>query len=359
MKVVYNEENVTCERHRIMRKKKSDSTVLYEIVKNDLPGFCAGYLINRENERSIGTRLGYARNLKTFFEYVTENMEEFKNRDVTEIHASEISKITPREVDEFLAEFALERKPATAARMKSSISSMYAYAANTLQEITYNATLGTQKIKKQEKDFVTYLTVEEQDRLLDCIRYGTGLTKREQMHHGRYEKRDLAIVFLLLDTGLRVSELREADNRDLNLEACSIIVTRKGGKHSEVYFSDEAAYYLKDYIEEKKILHPAACGPADPLILSRDEGRLTVRQYENIIPKYVHAALPERYESINCHKLRSSFAMTFYMRDAEKGGRDLLALQQRMNHKSLTTTNVYAKAAGNISKQTRNWREGI
>lgn len=51
--------------------------------------------------------------------------------------------------------------------------------------------------------------------------------------------------------------------------------------------------------------------------------------------------------------------MTFYIQDPQYGGHNILALQQRMNHKKLTTTNIYAKAADNVSKQTRNWRDNL
>ena len=340
-------------------ERKSEMASLMELTQNHLPPFCSGYLLNRENERALNSRLGYAKNLKIFFEYVLDNYEYFYGKKVTEILPEDLARITPQYIDIFLMKYSEGKKPATVARMKSSISSMYSYACNTLQALSYNPTLGAQKIKIPAKNYVVYLTPSEQQRLLDGIRLGTGLTNRELAHHKKYIKRDLALVFLLLDTGLRASEIQGADNRDLNMEACSIIVTRKGGDRCEVFFSDESAEYLKDYLEEKKILHPCACGPTDPLILSRDEGRLTVRQYENIVPKYVKAVLPERYESINCHKIRSSFAMCFYMRDPNHGSRDILALQERMNHKNLATTNIYAKAASNVSKQTRNWREDM
>lgn len=342
-----------------LNEKKTDYEVLYELVEKSLPEFCVGFLINRDNERTLSSRIGYARNLKMFFNYLKENKEFFSDKNIFDVLPADMARVTPQDLDLFINKYAEGKKPATVARMKSSISSMYSYLTNTLQAVTYNPALGVQKIRVPEKDYVVYLNLEEQKRLLNAVVYGTGLTKRELSLHEKYAKRDLAMIFLLLDTGLRAAELRGADNRDINLESCSIIVTRKGGMNSEVYFSDESAKYLKDYLEEKKRRFPTACGPTDPLILSQSGGRLTVRQYENIIPKYVRAALPERYESINCHKLRSSFAMSFYMRDPAQGGHNILALQQRMNHKKLTTTNIYAKAADNVSKQTRNWRDSL
>lgn len=339
-----------------MKEKKSNAEILYELVEC-LPDFCKGYLIVRANDRSMATRIGYARNLKTFFEYVLKNVKYFQSKSVKDILPSDMEKLSVEDLDLFIGIYSEDHEKPTIARMKSSISSMYQYLANTLRAISYNPVLGVQRVDVPKKDYVVYLNLQEQEQLLNTIIYGTGLTEREKSLHKRYVKRDLAMVFLLLDTGLRASELQGADNKDVDLSECSIIVTRKGGSINKVYFSDEAAEYLKDYMQEKERNLPLYNRPGDPLIISEKGTRLTVRQYENIVPKYVNAALPERYGTINCHKLRSSFAMEFYMRDPKYGGHDILALQNRMNHKRLETTNIYAKAANNVSKETRNWRE--
>lgn len=339
-----------------MKEKKSNAEILYELVEC-LPDFCKGYLIVRANDRSMATRIGYARNLKTFFEYVIKNVKYFQSKSVKDILPSDMEKLSVEDLDLFIGIYSEDHEKPTIARMKSSISSMYQYLANTLRAISYNPVLGVQRVDVPKKDYVVYLNLQEQEQLLNTIIYGTGLTEREKSLHKRYVKRDLAMVFLLLDTGLRASELQGADNKDVDLSECSIIVTRKGGSINKVYFSDEAAEYLKDYMQEKERNLPLYNRPGDPLIISEKGTRLTVRQYENIVPKYVNAALPERYGTINCHKLRSSFAMEFYMRDPKYGGHDILALQNRMNHKRLETTNIYAKAANNVSKETRNWRE--
>lgn len=339
-----------------MREKKSNTQILYELVES-LPEFCKGYLIVRANDRGIATRIGYARNLKTFFEYVLKHVRAFQGKSVKDIQPADMGKLSVEDIDLFIGYFSEDHEKPTIARMKSSISSMYNYLTNTLRAISYNPVLGVQRVDVPKKDYVVYLNLQEQEKLLNAIIYGTGLTEREKSLHKRYVKRDLALVFLLLDTGLRAAELQGADNRDVDLSECSIIVTRKGGSINKVYFSDEAAEYLRDYMLEKEANLAMFNGPADPLIISEKGTRLTVRQYENIVPKYVNAALPDRYGTINCHKLRSSFAMEFYMRDPKYGGHDILALQNRMNHKRLETTNIYAKAANNVSKETRNWRQ--
>lgn len=55
------------------------------------------------------------------------------------------------------------------------------------------------------------------------------------------------------------------------------------------------------------------------------------------------------------HKLRSNFAMSFY----EASDRDILLLQKKLHHKSITMTNIYAKASDKASEESRNLLQGV
>lgn len=338
-----------------MLEKQTESEKLFALLEQ-LPEFCNSLYVGRASERALNTRLSYVRDVTKFFEYLHDTHPYFCVIDIKAITPADMANVSVADMDKFIELYAGNHSPTTAARMKASISSMYEYLTNTLHATPFNPMHGAQKIKLPDKDFVIYLNLEEQEKLLNTIRYGEGLSDRRKKLHQRYAVRDLAMIFLFLDTGLRASEMRGIDNGDFDLEECSVIVRRKGGKLSKIYFSDESAAYIRDYINEKEILYPMYCGRSEAFLISERGTRLTVRQYENIVEKYVAAALPEKKDHISPHKLRSSFALSFYMRPAEEGGRDILALQRRMNHKSLQTTNIYAKAADNISKETRNWR---
>jgi site-specific recombinase XerD len=338
-----------------MLEKKRDSRVLIELV-DEMPEFCQDFFIGRKNERALSTRIGYARDINYFIDWMIQNHRDFcqfegKKRS---IKPSDFGMITVSDIDKYIELYSDEHQIRATARARSAISSFYKYLTDTLRAIDYNPVSGAQRIKIPNKDYVIYLTSEEQDKLLNCIRYGTGLTDRQQVWHKHYEKRDLAMIFLFLDTGLRVSELNGIDNGDLDLNECSVVVTRKGGKQSKIYFSDESCEYIRDYLEEKQIVTPLSCGPKEPLFVTLQGRRLAIRQIQEIVPKYVDAALPEKAGTISPHKLRSSFAMEFYRVE-----RDILALQQRMGHSSLNTTNIYAKAFESVSNQTRNWRKEI
>lgn len=336
-----------------MLEKKRDSSVLIALM-DELPEFCQDYFIGRKNERALSTRIGYARDLNHFIDWMIANHPYFCTLEKRHIKPSDFGRISASDMDKFLEIYSDEHQIKATARVRSAISSFYKYLTDTIRAVDYNPVSGAQKIKIPEKDYVIYLTSEEQQKLLNTILYGTGLSPRQLAWHKHYEKRDLAMIFLFLDTGMRVSELNGIDNGDLDLNECSVVVTRKGGKQSKIYFSDESAAYISDYLDEKQINVPLSCGPKEPLFVTNQGRRLTIRQIQEIVPKYVAAALPEKAGTISPHKLRSSFAMEFYRVE-----RDILALQQRMGHTSLNTTNIYAKAFESASLRTRNWRKDI
>ena len=76
-------------------------------------------------------------------------------------------------------------------------------------------------------------------KLLDLVDDGEKLTEKQKLYHKQTRVRDLALLSLLLGTGIRVSECVGLNLDDIDLEACGARVYRKGGKEAIVYFSDE------------------------------------------------------------------------------------------------------------------------
>lgn len=236
---------------------------------------------------------------------------------------------------------------------------------NTDRKLDFNPVTGSAGISIEQSDYVTYLNLDEQAKLLDCIQYGTGPTKRELTFYEKYKKRDLAIIFLFLDTGLRISELQALNVNDVTIydelvkddsNKCFVLTLRKGKKRSgktpsKVYFSDESKEYILDYLRSREI-RGEKFDSNSPLFITLEGDRLSVRQIQQMLKKYVRASLHR--SDISVHKLRSSFAMEFY-----KAEHDILVLQNRMGHASIAATNIYARASDKEEavKNSRNWRQ--
>ncbi len=333
-----------------MKEKTPPVKILLQLI-DKLPPFAGDFLMTRNKERTLGTRIAYARDFLVFLQYLIDVDPLCKKKSPKEIDFSDLSRVTPVEIDTFLSIYAEDHKESATSRSKTAISAFYKYACDTLQLIDKNPVSGSQKIKIPKKDYVIYLNRTEQEKLLHTIETGEGLSKHQQVYHRYTILRDKAIIFLFLDTGLRVSELCSLTIQDLDLSEHSLIVRRKRNKISKVYFSDESGQYLSDYLEERRARKPLVSAPEDALFLSIRDKAISVREIQTLVPKYVKLALPEKAQNISPHKLRSSFAMGFY-----SSTHDILTLQERMGHESLTTTQIYVRAAKEEVKNSRNWR---
>lgn len=96
------------------------------------------------------------------------------------------------------------------------------------------------------------LDVHEIARLLDEVESGDKLTKRQRVYHEHTRVRDLALISVLLGTGMRVSECVGLNLTDIDFENNGLRIVRKGGNESILYFGDEVEQALRDYLQQRK-----------------------------------------------------------------------------------------------------------
>ena len=124
--------------------------------------------------------------------------------------------------------------------------------------------------KLHEKELIR-LEIDEVAKLLDEVEEGDKLTElAETLYRERTKVRDLAMMSLLLGTGIRVSECVGLNINDIDFDTCGAGVCRKGGKESVIYFSDEVRDVLEDYLDEREMID-AVPGNEDALFLPCSE----------------------------------------------------------------------------------------
>lgn len=313
-----------------------------------LPEICTSYLLETGTQLSVTTRLAYAKELSTFFDYLISYSPVFCDCEKNNINKELIEQITSQDISRYLTIYKDQgHSEKTTARKRAALSSYFNYlVANRI--VSFNPVQAAVRVKLHKSDEVIYLEINDQIKLLDSVDSGNDLSKRKQAYHNKYRLRDNALCTLLLDTGIRVSELRGINIEDLDLEKCSVIITRKGGKIQTVYFSDETTEKIQDYLLERKNKEKNL-SKKDPLFVTLKGERLSVRAIEVLVKKYSESSLPGKGSKITPHKLRSSFAMGFY-----EETKDILALQRKLGHDGLAATNIYAKATDKKMQETRN-----
>ena len=133
-------------------------------------------------------------------------------------------------------------------RKMSSLRTFYAYYYKR-QLIKTNPTLLVDMPRIHEKEIIR-LEADEVASLLDFIeKGGDNLTGQKRMYYEKTKERDLAIITLLLGTGIRVSELVGLDMNDVDFKNNGLHLIRKGRKEMTVYFGDEVSDALLQYIE--------------------------------------------------------------------------------------------------------------
>ena len=331
-----------------MRKKPSVTAKIIEL-SNELPEFCSSFLLESGTSLSVETRRAYAYELIWFFDYLISYNPHFAELERTQIQISDLYQITTSDINRYTSILSETSSPPTVARKKSAISAFFNFmSSGTGAPLNFNPVLGSAKVKIPENEDVIYLTIEEQNTLIDCVKYGTGLEGRQLTFHEKYKKRDLAILLLFLDTGMRVSELNGLDIADIDLDDCSAFIYRKRDKMQTVYFSDEAKGYIEDYLLERKTKF-SGYDKDEPLFTTAQGKRLAVRSIEAMVEKYAKASLGNKADLISPHKLRSSFAMTYY----PASNHDLLALKDELGHSTFQATKRYAAATKETLRNNR------
>lgn len=191
------------------------------------------------------------------------------------------------------------------------------------------------ELAKQEDRQIDFMEDEELSRLLEApLKNAHGqMTPATNI----VRLRDKAILELLFSTGLRVSELAKLKIEHVNLKREEFSVRGKGGKIRVVFLSDQAKYWLKQYLESRSDTSPFMFIAHDRAQTARDEktvAPITSRSIERMVEKYAKAA--GIMKKITPHTLRHSYAT-----DLLRNGADIRSVQSMLGHSSITTTQIY------------------
>lgn len=149
--------------------------------------------------------------------------------------------------------------------------------------------------------------------------------------------RDRAIILVLLNTGIRVSELVHLDCHSIQVSEgnCHVTVIGKGNKERVLKLNQVSAQALDAYMEDRKKI--VGTSRQDALFVNRFGDRMSRKAVYEVIKKYVKVAgLPPKAATISPHKLRHTLATLLL-----KNGENLRVVQEILGHSSISTTEIY------------------
>lgn len=311
-------------------------------VLDTLPNFCRTFFRGIEEYTSARTRLAYAYDIRVFFEFLHERNSICSKMEIKDYPLSLLDQLTRMDIEEYLEYITLYQKDGKdvtndergKSRKLASLRSFYNYFYQN-EMIEKNPAALVPLPKKHEKEIIR-LEPNEVATLLDQVEEGVKLTKKELEYHKKTKIRDVALLTLLLGTGIRVSECVGLDLQDINFDVNGIKILRKGGYEAIIYFGDEVESALRDYLAEREHIIPCE-GHENALFLSLQNKRIAVRSVENLVKKY--ASRVTTLKKITPHKLRSTYGTALYQES-----NDIYLVADVLGHKDVNTTRKHYAA---------------
>lgn len=174
-------------------------------------------------------------------------------------------------------------------------------------------------IRVQEKGNPTDVTEKQVNMFL----------KRVSEKPNIYKSRDIAIIYLIANTGIRREEVTNLKLKNLDLENGELIVIGKGNKQRVVYLND-VTVEMNNWLNDRKKFKHAEKSPY--IFVSERSDKLHKDTVNDIFNKY---CTPKN--KVKPHGLRHNYSTTMI----EKEILDLPQLQNQLGHASISTTQIY------------------
>jgi integrase/recombinase XerD len=236
--------------------------------------------------------------------------------------AKTIEEVTPSTVTGYFSRLSQQgKRPATLARKISSIKRFFVFQ-QTAGRIKENPALAyaAPKISRYHPD---YLSPEQIDSIITSIDPASASAVR-----------DRAVVETLYGCGLRLSELINMQQSNIEFEAGFVRVVGKGNKQRLVPLGRLAKEAILEYLDNRRL--PKNSPTPSVIFLNRFGKKFSrVGLWQLIRKLVVRAGISSR---VTPHTFRHSFATHLL-----EGGAELRVVQEMLGHADISTTEIYTQ----------------
>lgn len=281
------------------------------------------YLKDVKN-RSDKTIIAYSHDLREFFSVMgfTDGMNEITLQDVERLY---IKKLVDK-----------GNSPSSRARKISSIKAFYKWAvSNGIVANNPIENIGMPKIPKKEPKV---MDVQEVKEVIESAKKDDGRESALESF------RNLSILSLMFNTGIRREEVTNIKLSDLNIKDGSLIIHGKGNKERIVYFNDSTKAILSEYICSHRNNFKTA-KISEYLFVSKRSEKICTAAINKIVNKYFESA-GVKEKGYTAHSTRKVFATNVY-----RNTRDITVVQKLLGHSNPQTTMRYAMVGEDLKKQ--------
>lgn len=299
------------------------------ITDNQDKPYLKGFYNFMGNSLSCSTKLNYVYFVVTFMNLNGKSVEDLTFDDYTEFLSSISNSTSSYQISVYsgLKKFATY----LVASRRTDYNPMEHIARPKFKE-------KEETVTKRERG---YLEKKEIKKYISTVKTGVG-SDRARAKQEAWKDRDLLIILLFLNTGMRCSALYKLDVNSINLQNKTLIVNDKGDKIKQYVLSDDLVCCIKSWLVcREKLLKDVN---ENALFISNERTRMCQRSISRVVSKYAENI---KGKSISPHKLRATYGTQLL-----EETRDIYFVQQCMGHSNPSTTELYIRGQnkGNESK---------
>ncbi|MBQ9333880.1 MAG: tyrosine-type recombinase/integrase [Lachnospiraceae bacterium] len=331
-------------------KNRNIKTKLQELLQ-ELPQPARDFIYDKQVTSQPSTLVAYCHDLLMFFRFLKDRNPYFHEKEISKINTDDLANLTSEDIVEYqrYLEFntigeAHENGKKAIARKMSPLRGMFKYQYE--HEHIQKDPMVLVKLPRIKKDKnIVRMDNYEVRAILNAIEYGNSqMSDRQLAYCAKTRERDLAILTLMLNTGIRVSECAGLDVGDVDMIVNSLTIVRKGGTQDIIYFGDEVHTALETYINGQRTTVIPEKGSENALFYSLQNKRMSIAAIEDLVRKYAKMVVPNK--KITPHKLRSTYGTALYR---ETG--DIRLVADVLGHENVNTTIDYYAAIDDEHKR--------
>lgn len=290
---------------------------------NNLPEAAKNYLKNCQEQKRLD-----AKTLKAYQIDLTQFYNSFNINDIYDIPSVELEK--------YIADLHQNYKPKTVKRKIASIKAFYHY-------LEYQNYIPVNPFNKIRTRFRAPQTLPKTIPLHLMELLFTTMYQQHCTADTPYQKRktlrDIAVVETLFSTGIRISELCNLKETDVNLHDGSILIFGKGSKERLIQIGNNDVLQL--LMKYKNVFYQEI-EKTNHFFVNPNSSPLSDQSVRRMLKKY--AAIAGIDLHITPHMFRHTFATSLLEADV-----DIRYIQEMLGHSSINVTEIYTHVA--LSKQ--------